>query len=548
MKSVRSKILLLILTGIIVSVTMIGGVGFLSFRQTLDEDSVKIMNLTCDEKARELNSILDRIEQSVRILSVYAYDNVDSIESLSDEDNLAQYIQYLSRLVLTVVNETDGVVSGYIRVNAEISAPMAGVYKAKCAGSDSFVDWELTDISMYGSDDVGHAGWYYQPVNAGRAVWMSPYYNESVDIYMISYVVPVYKDGVLLCVVGMDIDFNYISDKVDDIRVYDTGYAFLIDDNFEIIHSKNYEKGTLIKDFKESVIAGESEENATGVRLYDYTFDGVEKKLAFRTLDNGMKLAVTVPVLEIDSNSNKLLVRMLVIVALAVIVFTCIAWGIARTIVNPLKELNTAAREIADGNLDVILRCRSKDEVGTLAESLKETAHQLKKRIDYINSLAYVDKLTGIMNNTAYMQAILEINDRIRKGRENFAVFVIDVNGLKHINDTYGHDYGNKLLITAAKTIADVFGYENTYRIGGDEFAVIMKKMNEEVCGVFIHEFERKLDCQTGKVRVVASVGGAVYDKNSDNQYESVFKRADAQMYEKKQIMKSQGKNSTVII
>lgn len=64
MKSVRSKILLLILSGIIVSVTMIGGVGFLSFRQTLDEDSVKIMNLTCDEKARELNSILDRIEQS----------------------------------------------------------------------------------------------------------------------------------------------------------------------------------------------------------------------------------------------------------------------------------------------------------------------------------------------------------------------------------------------------------------------------------------------------------------------------------------------------
>ena len=77
---------------------------------------------------------------------------------------------------------------------------------------------------------------------------------------------------------------------------------------------------------------------------------------------------------------------------------------------------------------------------------------------------------------------------------------------------------------------------------------MIMKKMNEEVCGVFIHEFERKLDCQTGEVRVVASVGGAVYDKNSDNQYESVFKRADAQMYEKKQIMKAQGKNSTVII
>lgn len=73
--------------------------------------------------------------------------------------------------------------------------------------------------------------------------------------------------------------------------------------------------------------------------------------------------------------------------------------------------------------------------------------------MDYINSLAYTDSLTGINNNTAYLRDTAELRNGIEKGTADFAVAVIDVNGLKHINDTFGHEKGNELIIDAANTL-----------------------------------------------------------------------------------------------
>ena len=95
MRPVRSKIMLLILAGIIVSVTMIGGIGIVSFRQAINEDSVKIVNLTCDEKANEFKYILGRIQQPVEIMAVYTVDNLESTGRLSDGEYMEQYTQYV---------------------------------------------------------------------------------------------------------------------------------------------------------------------------------------------------------------------------------------------------------------------------------------------------------------------------------------------------------------------------------------------------------------------------------------------------------------------
>lgn len=449
------------------------------------------MNLTCREKTLELNDVLGRMEQSVEIMSVYATDNFESIERLlSDSAYEEQYIKNLSELGLTIANETDGAVAVWGRLSPECTTSKSGFFWVKDMETGRFEDCELTDLSKYEKDDIEHVGWYYIPMEAGKAVWTQPYYNKNIEVYMISYAIPVYKDNEFLGVVGMDIDFNYITEKVDSIEVYETGEAYLTNENFEIVHSKNHEKGTLVKELGESLEAGKNEDVINTDTVYSYTFAGIQKKAAFQTLKNGMCLAVTAPVSEINKTQRKIMGQIVFTEFWAVIIFVCIAWAIARTIVNPLKELDIAAKEIASGNLDVSPTCKSKDEVGTLAESLRETANQLKIRIDYINNLAYVDPLTGIMNNTAYLQEVSLINIDVQKRIGDFTVFVVDVNGLKAINDNYGHDYGNKLIMAATKILTGVFGYENVYRIGGDEFAAIMKNISSEVCGELKQEFE----------------------------------------------------------
>lgn len=546
MKSIQSKIVILILIGIIVSATLIGGVGILSLQKVIDRDSDEILNLTCSKKAEELNNVLGKIEKSVKIMSAYAIDNLEGIEKLSrEQEYLDEYTERLSILGDTIANGIDGAVGIYVRFSTDITSSKAGFWRILNEESGKFDEVEVTDLSKYSSDDE-RVEWYYLPAKSGEKIWMKPYYNDR-GIYVISYVVPIYKNGVFVGVVGMDIEFEYIAKKCDDIKIYETGYAFITDEDYFIIHSKDSSDEDSIKEFSKSILSAKDGGGADNDKLYTYTFEGVEKQAAFRTLQNGMCLAVTAPVSEIKKNGNELITHVIMVGAVIICIFVFISWKIAKTIVEPIKDLDRAAKEIANGNLDVAFECKSKDEIGTLSASLKETANQLKIRIDYINNLAFIDKLTGVKNNTAYMHDASLINEDLHNREVGFALFIIDINGLKSINDKHGHDYGNKLIIEVSNIIAEIFGYENVYRIGGDEFAVIMREFNSEKCGEYERKFEKLIDNSKSQFKLSAAIGSASYEESKDSSFESVFKTADERMYKMKTEMKSQGKTSCLV-
>lgn len=547
MKSIQSKLTVLIMLGIAISVLLLGIIGTTSAQEIIDHNSVQIMNSISGEKAQQINNTIGRVEQSVDILSRYVFDNIDCSEGFSCEKT-DEYAASFENLVLTTAHETDGAVSVYVRFNPELASPKAGIFKVINPATNEFEDAEITDISAYSPDDTEHVGWYYEPVNAGCAIWMNPYYNKNIDMYMISYVTPVYKDGILIGVVGMDIDFEYLTKATDSIKIYNTGLAFLTDINFNIIYHRDIKAGVSILQFSESFTDAHNAVTASSETLFEYTFDNVRKKAAFSMLDNGMCLAVSAPVTEIDATRNEFVNKIFIVAFLVMAVFFLITSSVARKIVQPLKELTVAAQKISDGNLDVTLNCSSKDEVGTLTESFRETVRQLKIRIDYINSLAYLDKLTDIQNNTAYIHAVSEIKQEIEKGTAEFAVAVIDLNGLKYINDNYGHDSGNWFIITAAELICDVFGKDNVYRTGGDEFAVLLRNEQTADADRLEKQFFDLLEEPRRNIKVSAALGVSVYDRSSDNDYDAVFRRADKLMYECKEQMKSRGETSVILM
>lgn len=282
--------------------------------------------------------------------------------------------------------------------------------------------------------------------------------------------------------------------------------------------------------------------------LYSYRYQDAEYQAMFQKLSNDMYLAVTAPVEEVFRNADALLGRTVIIVGMSIIGMLCVTLVVTRNIVRPLRELNTAAKEIAAGNLDIVLACKTKDEIGTLTESVKATAEQLKVRIDYINNLAYYDKMTGVKNNTAYLSEVYRIKNDMEKGIGIPVVFVIDVNNLKMMNDTYGHEYGNEMIIAVAKRLVRYFGPENVYRIGGDEFAVLMQGKSYEECTELQRDFEQTEDTSSQGSVVSAAIGFAIYEPETDGGYDDVFRKADARMYEKKVQMKQGegGKKSDV--
>ena len=326
----------------------------------------------------------------------------------------------------------------------------------------------------------------------------------------------------------MDIDFDYLMNEIDKISVYETGHALVTDNKLNIIHSVHYPKGPLIDDFYNADSNFKIENLFSEKTLYEYEFEGQKRKIAVKPLNNDMCLAVTVPASEINGSLNSLIT----IISWATIFVSAFAIGVsfllAYGITKPLSDLTRAAKEVSNGNLDVPINCNSQDEVGILSKIMQETVDKVKIRIEKMNVLAYTDNLTGVNNNTAYIHDIEKLVEQDKK----FAIFIIDVNGLKIVNDTFGHDKGNELIVTVARCISEVFGGEFVYRIGGDEFVAIKTNTNDNKCENLRELLKQKFLQNKEIIKYSAAVGYSIY-KAKEN-FEQVFKEADSKMYEDK--------------
>ena len=178
-------------------------------------------------------------------------------------------------------------------------------------------------------------------------------------------------------------------------------------------------------------------------------------------------------------------------------------------------------------------------------QKAKSVVADMQVRVSAMDEIAYKDSLTGVKNKASYDREIAALDKKILSARAHFCIVMIDVNFLKRVNDTYGHERGNQYLINACRFICAIFGAEHVYRIGGDEFVVVIE--GEKVSLVkyfrsqFAFEMERKNADETLQPweKISAAIGVATYKPVHDKTAEEVFKRADVLMYENKLAMKA---------
>ena len=154
-------------------------------------------------------------------------------------------------------------------------------------------------------------------------------------------------------------------------------------------------------------------------------------------------------------------------------------------------------------------------------------------------TLAYRDALTGVKSKLAYVEFEEKKNHDISAGRKpEFAVAVFDVNGLKQINDTLGHEKGDQFIIDACMTICKHFKRSPVFRIGGDEFVALIEGedfLNREE---LILSFDRMMDHPKHPEQAIIAMGVSDYRDGEDDSFHKVFVRADHKMYERKHQLK----------
>ena len=545
MKSIQTKIIVLIMMVVMLCSIVIGGIGVLHLESLSDQNSAQIMNLSCREEGKKLGQTFHSIEQSVKIIAQNSISKQGMEKVLKSDTLRGILIEDLRPIVLASAKSTDGAVAVYVHFNPEIAPADSGIFYSKTLVKESFYEQPVTDLSKVRPEEMDTMDWYYKPVEVGEAVWLEPYYNGKIEELVISYVVPIYQDELLIGIAGMDVLFSDIVNKVADVAVFNTGIAYLVNDKNEIMYHPNGETVFPVTDVQSwQQFVTESKEDIEGKYIYEYQ-DGNEKyKLACYELDNNMRLLLSAATDEIDAEKNELVRDVFISVIMIALIGILTSVVISQSIIRPLKELTKVSRKIADGNLKIKIPSGSKDEVGELADSLQQTVDCLRVYMDRISDLAYTDTLTGVKSKTAYDEEVRRLNENIAEGFHQFGIIMFDMNGLKEMNDTYGHDAGDAYIKNSCRLICTTYKHSPVFRIGGDEFIAVLRGqdlLNSQKLMCRFYERMQKIVEEAKKPEEAVSVaaGMAVFKEHKDTDVQSVFKRADENMYKNKTAIKA---------
>ena len=172
---------------------------------------------------------------------------------------------------------------------------------------------------------------------------------------------------------------------------------------------------------------------------------------------------------------------------------------------------------------------------------LKKDLDAEKANSNNFKNMANTDSLTGIRNKHAYSEAEALLNQRIRQNDiDKLGVVVCGINGLKLANDTLGHAAGDKLIKDACSLICEYFTHGAVYRIGGDEFVVILQEKGFDTMHEVIEDINRVIEYNIKNKEVVIAIGHSELTKD-DQLVHDVFERADKMMYQRKQELKQMG-------
>ena len=131
------------------------------------------------------------------------------------------------------------------------------------------------------------------------------------------------------------------------------------------------------------------------------------------------------------------------------------------------------------------------------------------------------------------------MEERIAAGTlAEFAAAMFDLNGLKLVNDTQGHEAGNRLIIQACRMICEHFKHSPVFRIGGDEFAAILEGQDYQNRAAILAAFNGQVEENQRSGQAVVAAGMAEFAPGQDDSFQVVFERADREMYLRKKELK----------
>ena len=374
--SIRTKISAVTIGAIVITMMIAALFGVIAIRNISINSSERMLRLLCEAGQKNLDSSLGSVEKDVQSISAYVESDLDGL----DDQRLQAHLDRISTIFKKMLAKTNGVVTYYYRIDPSVSSNVKGFWFVK-TDDEGFQEHEVTDITKYDIEDTSKLVWFTVPRATGKPVWLTPYVTDNLDVKVISYNTPVYLDGRFVGVIGIELDYSFMAEMVNNITLYENGYAFINDKEGNLVYHPQMDVTTMEKlpEIPEGIINRED--------IIRYQYEGVDKMAVSLPLINGDLLNVSVPVSEINAGMRKWINTIIIAFFILLAVFIVFIQRFTGRIIKPLRELTKVAEQIDEGNYDHTLDYDKEDEIGKLTQTFSNVSAHQKKYITDLNEM-----------------------------------------------------------------------------------------------------------------------------------------------------------------
>jgi len=432
---------------IIISILSLSTINANHTADILEREAVEQLALLSESESNEFDVLLENAESSLKSLNSLINATFDLEKFKNDPNYVATYDKILSNVVKENL-ENNNVISEYIVFNPDLIGFTHDV-------DYSISDGELIRAKMFTMEDFdpnsGITDWYYAAKNAEKPLWLKPYFWKDFNRDIISYEIPIYEDGELLAVLGTSFDFNIFRNEINNMEVYEKGYACLLSENYDVLVHPTIDMGEDFRkvsngDFK-SIIDKMSEKETDTM---EYKYNGEEKILSFTRVANGNIIFLTVSKNEIFQKMNSLKLFMILISLVIILISITVSLFLGRSISKPIirvTELITKTEKLDlaySSSYESLLNYN--DEIGIMSRALFNTRKALSTIVGSIkeNSNTIDNEASNLTALSEEMASLSEnVSNVIEEGAKGSQSQAEDLSNINQLLNEFGEELDN---------------------------------------------------------------------------------------------------------
>jgi len=387
MRKIRTTIIIVIGIFVVLSLGTTGLITLTTATTAIENETAHRLESIAQQKSAELETKLLIIESHVQSLNITAQSSFNALETTNESgaELLNNYIDTMQIFVLETIKSLPSSYSTYIVLDPSAVGQLADVVYIR-TGEENF-KWQkdlLTpeDLEVQTED----LDWWRLPILKKQGRWTDPYYDYFLEKKIITYSEPIIVNGKIIGVVGTDILFEDFENFIYKITVFETGYAFLMNSNHDILVHPILGDNINMRTMEDGLYVPISNR----INLYKhgtlkYNFFGSDKIMGFSHLYNGWVIGIAPPLDEVNTILEDTRRSFIYTLLGGIGIFIILGSIIGKYISRPIEYLTQIVTSIGEGNLESPVDdhlIAQKSEIGILATTIDQMREQQKAVIE----------------------------------------------------------------------------------------------------------------------------------------------------------------------